>query len=254
MGTDRISVSGININYKFCNLKYIDKDVCLVFLHDALGSIKQWNDFPYNISSEMEIPALIYDRAGHGDSDDFPGKRNKYFFHKEAENLKLLLNMLRVNCSLYLIGCSDGGTIALVYASMFPENVKGVITIAAHTFVEDITVSGVKEFKKKYESSRFGKSLVHFHVNKTDSLIKNWMNLWLSRSFREWNIFNELKKIKCSVLALQGEKDEYGTSAQLKSVKENVKGKCKTKLIKGTGHFPHKEKENEVTELIKKFI
>jgi len=251
---NNITVNRKRINYQFYNLNYMDKEVCLVFLHDGLGSLKQWNDFPCKISSELKIPAFVYDRVGHGESDDLIMRRSKNFFHREAENLNRLLNKLQINCNLFLIGSSDGGTIALVYSVLFPENVKGIVTIAAHTFVEEKTISGILELKEKYTKYSVGNYLKKFHGEKTDTLFKSWTNLWLSRKFREWNIFKDLKKVKCDVLALQGDNDEYGTKAQLKSIKENVKGRCTIKLVKDANHFPHIKKEEEVFVLIKKFI
>lgn len=251
---NKILIGRKYINYELINLNYIDKDICLVFLHDGLGSIKQWKDFPEKISSDLEIPALLYDRFGNGASDNIIKTKNKNFFYQESEILNTLLNKLQINSGFFLIGASDGGTISLLYSSMFPENVKGVVTIAAHTFVEDKTISGVLELKEKYKKYNVESYLKKFHGDKTDFLFNSWAGLWLSKKFRNWNIFQDLKKVKCDVLALQGNGDEYGTIEQLKTIKKYVKGKCMIKLIKDANHFPHYKKEDEVRKLIEKFI
>ena len=242
------------INYRLYNLQYSHKDCFLVFLHDGLGSVDQLNDFPSKISDELKLPALSYDRQGHGGSDKLLLKRNKNYFSLEAKKLKILLSNLKICNNLVLIGSSDGGTISLIYASLFSEKIQGIVTIAAHTFVEEKTIAGVIDLKEKYFKSGFREHLVKYHGDKTDFLFADWMNLWLSASFRNWNIFKELKKIKCKVLALQGDIDEYGTNEQLKSIKKYIGKKCIVKLIKDANHFPHLKKKNEVIGLIKKFI
>jgi pimeloyl-ACP methyl ester carboxylesterase len=249
-----IDIYGKKINYQFLNLEYLDKNTCLVFLHDGLGSVKQWNDFPLKISNELKLPALLYDRIGHGESADSNKKRDRKFFQNESDFLNKILSKLNICVKVILIGSSDGGTISLVYASLFPDKVKGIITIAAHTFVEEETAEGVEALKEKYEKGNLKRFLNKFHSGKTDNLFYGWSDLWLSEKFRDWNIYPELKKIKCPLLAIQGSKDEYGTEAQLKTIYEYMKSECIIKLIEGAGHFPYLEKEKEVVKLIEKFI
>lgn len=242
------------INYQILNLEYLDRNTCLVFLHDALGSIKQWKDFPLKLSNDLKLPALLSDRSGHGESSESKKKRDKKFFHNESDFLKILLEKLNINIKVILVGCSDGGTISLVHAAKYAGDVCGIITIAAHTFVEDITLIGVNEFKVKYENGKIKNILSKYHSEKTDNLFYSWSELWLSKKFRNWNIFSELKKIKCPVLSIQGDKDEYGTAEQLNTIRENVKSDCTIKLIKDAGHFPHMEKEKEIIKLIGEFV
>jgi pimeloyl-ACP methyl ester carboxylesterase len=248
----QISIDGRKINYSLINIEQYGNSSLLVFLHDGLGSIRQWGSFPEKISNEMKMPALIYDRFGHGDSDDFAFKKDKNFFNKESECLNELLDALKITSKLILIGSSDGGTISLVFGAVHPAKVKGIITIAAHTFVENKTVEGVKNLIAKYIKNIFRKALEKYHSGKTEKLFRS--ELWISGEFGDWNIYNTLIKIKCPVLAVQGEKDEYGTEKQLDSILSNVKTDCNIKLINGAGHFPYLEKENEMINLIKEFV
>lgn len=250
----KIIISRGEINYRFLNLQHKHRNALLVFLHDGLGSIEQWRGFPEKISNELKFPVLLYDRFGHGESGALKEKRNREYFSRESFYLNEILISLKINSKIILVGCSDGGTISLVYSVLFPEKVAGVITIAAHTFVEEKTIIGIKNLKEKYEIGNMKKTLSLFHYEKTDDLFYGWSDLWLSEDFRNWNIFASLGKIKCPVLSMQGDEDEYGTDLQLKSIEENVKSLCTVKIIKGAKHFPYLEKENDVVFLFKEFF
>lgn len=240
-----------SISYKIIG-KEFHSDVIIVFLHDALGSISQWGSFPQRVSSVLGMPVLVYERFGHGSSDKAEDAKNKNFFKNEADILSEFLEKLNIVKNVILLGSSDGGTISLSFLSQYPEKVIAAVTIAAHTFVEDITVQGV--LNTKPNSGKLIAALKKYQPDYAESLYFGWYNLWTSSDIKDWNMFDDLKLIKCPVLAIQGDKDEYGTVEQLNAIKTNVKSICKTTLIKNAGHFPHFEKENEVIELIKKFI
>ena len=250
----RVLIDNKIISYKLIDGKSSRSSPLIVFLHDGLGSIIQWDSFPEKISSLTGFPVLVYDRPGHADSDFPDSKKNGDFFLKEAELLIKIIQNIKPDNPLILIGSSDGGTISLLFASLFPERTKTVITIAAHTFVEDKTIQGVKILKEKFLQGGFQKALSKFHKDKTNDLFLGWSDLWLSDEFRNWNIFDALKKISCPVLAIQGNMDEYGTPEQLYMIKKYVSSHCEIKVIGGTKHFPYLEKENEVSVLISEFI
>lgn len=250
----KIKIKEGNLSFRKINFEiYRDKDL-LVFLHDGLGSIRQWGSFPEKLSSELKLPALVYSRFGHNGSDDAPSEKDKGFFKREAGFLFEFLNELNFKGRTVLIGSSDGGTISLLFAAAYPEKVKAVITLAAHVFVEDITVNGVLDSVEKFRYGKFRKALEKYHGDKTESLFTGWSGLWTSVNFRDWNILSDLEKIECPVLSMQGDRDEYGTIGQLYSIKNNVKSGCRIEMIKDAGHFPYLDKCSSVIGLIKEFL
>jgi pimeloyl-ACP methyl ester carboxylesterase len=230
------------------------KSPTIVFLHDSLGCTALWRDFPNKLIDITSCNALIYDRQGYGKSCEFsePSRKQDYM-HKEAEILKEVLNFFEIENAI-LLGHSDGATIALMHAAMYPKQTKALISIGAHIFVEDITRSGISKVVAKYKTSNLHEKLAKFHFEKTDAMIKAWSDTWLSSEFRTWNIENELIKIKCPVLAIQGENDEFGSIAQLNGIKEKVEGNCEIQLIDNAKHSPHAEFPDKIITLISDFI
>ncbi|MBI5404232.1 MAG: alpha/beta hydrolase [Ignavibacteriae bacterium] len=251
---NKVKIKEGNISFQKINSEIYREKELLVFLHDGLGSIRQWGSFPEKLSGELKLPAIVYSRLGHNGSDDAPSKKDKGFFKREANCLYEILNKLNFSNKVILIGSSDGGTISLLFAATYPEKVKAVVTLAAHTFVEDVTVNGIMDSVEKFRNGNFRNALEKYHGEKTESLFAGWSGLWISANFRDWNIFSDLKRIECPVLSLQGNMDEYGTIEQLYSIKNNVKSECGIEMIKDAGHFPYFDKSKEVNGLIKEFL
>jgi len=224
----------------------------LVFLHEGLGSIGQWRDFPCLLSGAAGLPALIYDRWGHGKSDPLQGPRNIRYMHDEAlAALPEILNQLRVEKAI-LIGHSDGGSIALIFAAEHPERVSGVVTAAAHVFVEDITIKGIREAVRIFETRDLRERLRPYHGDNTESMFRGWADIWLAPEFRDWNIEEYLPAVTSPVLALQGINDEYGTPAQVDAIVRQVSGPVESLLIPDCGHVPHHQaRERVLTEVIR---
>lgn len=250
----KIKIKEGSLSFRIINYEIYRDNEFLVFLHDGLGSIRQWGSFPEKLSSELKLPALVYSRFGHNGSDDAPSEKDKEFFKREADFLFEILNVLNFKGRAVLIGSSDGGTISLLFAAAYPEKVKAVVTLAAHVFVENVTVKGVLDSVDKFRNSKFRKALEKYHGEKTENLFTGWSGLWTSVNFRDWNIFIDLKKIECPVLSLQGDRDEYGTIEQLYSIKNYVKSGCRIEMIKDAGHFPYLDKCKGVIGLIKEFL
>lgn len=254
--TEHINIgNNIKLGVKKINKNQPHKPL-LLFLHEGLGSIEQWKDFPENLCDAVNLDGIVFDRYGYGTSSPLKEKRPTNYLNIEGEkNLPLLINQLNLNQSVILIGHSDGGSIALVYASTQPKNLIGCITIAAHVFVEQISVDGIKAFTKMYEENvKLQNALKKYHGEKINSIFYGWSDTWQTAEFKKWNIEALLKKINCPVLALQGKDDEYGTEKQVKSICENVNGHCKYVMIENAAHSPHQDKPEEVLEEIKQFI
>ena len=225
----------------------------LVFLHEGLGSVGQWRDFPSILSERTGLRALVYDRWGYGNSEPFTLPRNKGYLHEEAlVSLPAVLEECGIGRTV-LIGHSDGGSIALIYASKHPEKVRAVITEAAHVFVEDVTLAGIREAVKVYAETDLGKRLARWHGDKTDRVFHGWADTWLSPGFRDWNIEEFLAGVCCPVLVIQGINDQYGTPAQVKAIERQVCGPARPLLVP-CGHVPHAEAREEVLEEMARFI
>jgi len=251
-----IDVKGKNLFIKFNN-SFKNKPT-IVFLHDSLGSVQLWRDFPEKLAEATQCNFLIYDRLGYGKS--FPmttHKRENNYMELEADLLNDLLSELNINDAI-LFGHSDGGTIALITASKYSEKVKALICEAGHIFVEDITVQGVKDALNAYRTTNLQERLQKYHGDKVDTIVKAWTEIWLSDQFKTWNIEPLLKNIACPLLFVQGENDEYGSLDQVDKTVTQVSGNSEKFIIPNVGHTPHKETPeivlNKATEFVNSII
>lgn len=226
----------------------------IIFLHDSLGCIELWKTFPEHIASKTGYNVLSYDRNGYGKSDPFTIlKRDSNYLKEEAHILGKIIEQLPTK-NIILFGHSDGGSIALLAAALFPEKIIGIITEGAHVFVEKETILGIKSAILAYKNTTLREKLYRYHGEKTDNVFRMWTETWLSEAFESWNIEEYLPKIKCPSLIIQGEKDEYGTIDQVNSITNNTFGDTNTLIIPNVGHTPHKENQEETTRHVVSFI
>ena len=226
----------------------------LVFLHEGLGSIGQWRDFPAALCMVTGLPGVVYDRWGYGKSDPVTLPRPVRYLHDEAiGTLPEVLEKCGVR-EAFLIGHSDGGTIALIYASVHPAGVLGVITEAAHVFVEDVSMKGIRQAVETYQRTDLAQRLSKHHGANAENAFRGWSETWLSPEFRSWNVEEYLPGVSCPVLAIQGADDQYGTPAQVEAIVRQVKGPATKLLVPGCGHIPHHEARAVVLGEMKRFI
>ncbi len=226
----------------------------LVFLHDSLGSIETWRDFPDRMAEAVGLDGLIYDRRGHGESDPFaPGPRSACYLHDEAAVLARLLEAQGVGEAV-LFGHSDGATIALLAAALFARGLRAVIVEGGHVFVEEPTLAGLREAAAALHATDLLARLARYHGDKAEALASAWLETWLSPQFRDWNIESELRSIHCPVLVLQGERDEYGTEAQVRAITAGVAGPACAQLFPGVGHVPHRDVADGVIRVCAEFL
>ncbi len=226
----------------------------LVFLHDSLGSVQLWRDFPERLSEAAECNVLLYDRLGYGKSYPMPThERPVNYMELEADLLNGLLTELKINNAI-LFGHSDGGTIALITAAKYPERVEAVICEAGHIFVEDITLKGVYDAWEAYKTTNLPERLQKYHGDKVEILFKAWTETWTRDDYRTWNIEYLLKNIICPLLFIQGEADEYGTLDQVEKTVSQVSGSAEKYIIPEVGHTPHKEVPEIVLQKAAEFI
>lgn len=232
-----------------------NENIILVFLHEALGSIGQWKAFPEQLCKKLQLDGFVYEREGHGHSSPFNKERTVNYLHDYAwdELNELIETAFSRDKKIILIGHSDGGTIALLYAARFPKNIVACITMAAHVINEPETIAGIKPAIDAFKAGKLV-GLEKYHGNQTEELFYAWANTWKSAEFRDWNICAEIESIRCPVLAIQGLTDQYGTEKQLELIKASVSGKVKTVLLPTCGHHPHLELPNQVVSEIQQFL
>lgn len=226
----------------------------IVFLHDSLGSVELWRDFPVKLSEATKCNVLAYDRLGYGKSNPMSThERPVNYMELEADLLNDLLAELNINNAI-LFGHSDGGTIALITAAKYPKRVEAVICEAGHIFVEDVTLKGVYDAWEAYKTTNLPERLKKYHGDKVEMLFKAWTETWTRDDYKNWNIEYLLKDITCPLLFIQGEADEYGTLDQVEKTVSQVSGSAEKYIITQIGHTPHKEVPELVLEKVTGFI
>ncbi len=227
----------------------------LVFLHEGLGSLAMWRDYPQRLCAATGARGLVYSRAGYGRSTPrTAGERWPVeFLAREADAvLPALLGALQVRESSWLIGHSDGASIALLHAARHPARVAGVVAIAPHLFVEDLSVASIEAARTTYLTTDMKARLARYHDD-PDSAFWGWNDIWLDPAFRSWNIESDMRAIGVPVLAVQGEDDEYGTMAQVEAVVRCIPHASLVKLAR-CGHSPHRDRPDELTAAVRAFL
>lgn len=229
----------------------VDKPM-IVFLHEALGSIPQWKSFPNLLCDRLNLPGVVIERSGHGKSSPISGERDEHYLHLYAdETNEVLKEILPFHHSYILVGHSDGGSIALIHAAQQHKHCIGIVTMAAHTFVENETLAGIAPAIEAFENGKLN-GLYSIHGDKTSTLFYAWAKTWNASYFRNWDLRNEIQTISIPVLAIQGANDQYRTKAQLDSI--NVLCSATIKEIPACGHHPHLEMGMEVILEIETWI
>lgn len=226
----------------------------VVFLHEGLGSISMWRDFPQRFCEQHGLRGLVFSRYGYGRSTPRPLEESlptSYLHEQALDALPLLLAHLHID-KPWLFGHSDGGSIALLYAARFPEAVSGIIVMAPHIFVEDITIAGIRKAREAFAATDLRARLARHHTD-AESVFRGWNDAWLDPAFRLWNIEDELPQISCPVLALQGEDDEYGTLEQIHGIARKAQH-ARAVALPDCGHSPHRDQPEEVSRLAGEFI
>jgi len=221
----------------------------LLLLHEGLGSVDLWRDFPATLAEATGRAALAWSRAGHGRSASCDLPRPLDYMEREATLLPDVLDALGVRRAI-LIGHSDGGSIAAL-AGCLPE-VAGLVLIAPHFFVEDCSVATIAEARRAYETGNLRLRLARHHDH-VDAAFRGWSDSWLDPGFRDWDISDCLDRIRCPVLAIQGANDPYGTRAQIDAVTARV-ADARVCLIAGARHAPHLERPDEALRAMSAFV
>jgi pimeloyl-ACP methyl ester carboxylesterase len=227
-------------------------DPTIVMLHEGLGSVALWKDFPQKLAARTGCRVLVYSRYGHGRSDKLLEKRPVAFMHHEGQVvLPELLDKLGIERPI-LLGHSDGGSISLIFAGKYPERPHALILEAPHVFVEDLSFASITQAKVNYQTTDFPQKLGRYHAH-VDATFWGWNDVWLDPEFRSWNIEEYLPAIRCPILCIQGEDDEYGTIAQVKAIRARVPG-TEVVMLPNCKHSPHRDQPEATLERMAEFV
>jgi pimeloyl-ACP methyl ester carboxylesterase len=230
----------------------------MVFLHEGLGSVAMWREFPQELCKALGMRGLVYSRPGYGRSTPrAPGEKwAPDFMHRQADEvLPALLKRLRIEAQrqpLWLFGHSDGASIALLYAAHHPHDVAGAVLLAPHIMVEDICVRSIAKACDAYRSSGLRERLAKYHDD-VDSAFHGWNDIWLDPRFRAWSIEAELGSIRCPLLAVQGKDDEYGTLEQVRGIARRVP-RTRVLELDACGHSPHRDQPEAVIAAVQNLV
>jgi pimeloyl-ACP methyl ester carboxylesterase len=245
-----VNVRGRSLEYR--RIAAAADSPTLVFLHEGLGSISQWRDFPARVVAATGLPAIVYARYGHGQSDVLRQPHGVDFMHRVAlESLPEFLRQLGIEQPI-LIGHSDGASIALIYAGA-GHPLRGLVAMAPHVFVEDIGIDSIAAAKRAFETTDLPQKLARHHRDASKTFY-GWNDVWLAPEFRNWNIEGFLPAIKCPLLAIQGHDDEYGSMAQVDAIARQAGGPVEVLKLEQCGHSPQKDQPEIVATAIVGFV
>lgn len=238
--------NGATINYRWINPEL--RGPVIVFLHEGLGSIAQWKSYPELLCKRLRLPGFIYDRQGHGLSSELTSKRDETYLENYATfELPQIVEAQLKDRELILYGHSDGGSIALIYASCNPGKVHALVTEAAHIYVEQITWDGIQPVIDAFkQQTQLFFSLIKYHGEKTTETFYAWANTWAKKKESNWNISHYLERISAPLLAFQGKDDQYATEKHLFDICNGVAGSNQSVLINNCKHSPFLEQQEIV--------
>jgi len=217
-----------------------------VMLHEGLGSVSMWKDFPAQLADATRSTVVVYSRYGYGRSAPVRGPRSVRYMHDEAlVALPQFLDALGIDNPI-LFGHSDGGSIALIYAGGSGRRVAGIVTLAPHVFVEDVSVASIAAAKVAFETTSLRERLGRYHDD-VDGVFRGWNDIWLRPEFRSWNIEEYLPRVSCPVLAIQGADDEYGSLHQIRRI-AHAAADVELLCLANCGHSPHRDQPQKVLE------
>ena len=231
-----------------------DRAPTLVLLHEGLGCVKLWRDFPAALQAETGCGVFAYSRFGYGNSDTVTLPRPLTYMHEEASDvLPEVLDRVGIERAI-LVGHSDGGSIAAIYAGATQDTrLAGVVLMAAHFFVEELNIAAIARIGTNYETGDLRTRLARYHRD-VDGAFHGWSGTWLDPDFRAFDIAGYLEAIRVPILALQGQDDPYGSEAQLRVLNHHARVPTRTLLVQGARHSPHLESPVETLSTIAAFV
>lgn len=248
------TIDGVSLEYQLLSPPQ-SSDLTLVFLHEGLGCVAMWHDFPRQVAQLTGCRVLTYSRAGYGSSDPCQLPRPLSFMHDEGLRvLPKILAEAEIQKAI-LVGHSDGASIALINAGgIVDARIQGLILMAPHVFVEEITLASIRDARTAYETTDLRQRLARYHGDNVESAFLGWNQAWLDPDFLNWNLETYLPQIEVPVLLLQGEEDNYGTIRQLEKITEQLPQQAEMALLPECGHSPFRDRPSETLQLIADFL
>lgn len=250
-----VELSGGPIEFEWSRKPASALEPTIVLLHEGLGCLELWRDFPAALQQATGMPVLSYSRYGYGRSAPCALPRPLSYMHDEArEVLPELLLSLGVRRHI-LVGHSDGGSIALIYAgSRKRRGLLGIATMAAHIFAEEFGLKSIADARTAYAKGALDQALRRYHGDNTEYAFRGWADTWLDPKFRDWNLEEFLPKINVPVLVMQGFDDQYGTPLQVKRIAAGIGGRCTTLMLSECGHAPQKDQRDATLQALRGFM
>jgi pimeloyl-ACP methyl ester carboxylesterase len=249
----RLSVDGVALECERHGDPATGPEAPLVFLHEGLGSLTQWQGFPTDLCTRTGRPGLAWARAGHGRSQPRSGQRDVDYMHHEARVvLPEVLDRFGVDRPV-LVGHSDGASIALIAAAALPDRFAGLVLMAPHVIVEPCTLAGIAAAGEAFRAGALSRRLARHHDD-IERLFWSWHDAWLSPPFEDWDLTGLLRSVRAPVLLIQGDADQYGTMRQLDLIEQGVTGTVTRVELAGCGHSPHAERREATVEAVVSFL
>ncbi|HZP78253.1 MAG TPA: alpha/beta hydrolase [Pseudolabrys sp.] len=248
-----LDIAGQRLEYRMIGPRP-DAAPTLVLLHEGLGSVGLWGDFPDRLAKATGAGVLVYSRAGYGQSSPITLPRPLSYMHDEANDvLPQVLDAIGFRHGL-LVGHSDGASIVAIYAGTHQDHrIRGLVLIAPHFFTEEMGLAAIAETAKAYEATDLREKLARWHAD-PDNTFHGWCDAWLDPEFRKWDITEELAYIRVPILIVQGEDDQYGTTAQLQAAKEECYCPVDVALVPKAKHSPHRDVPGETLAVTSDFV
>lgn len=250
--TGFLSIGGASLEYKWLAPQSAEAPT-IVMLHEGLGSVGLWGDFPEKLQQATGAGIFLYSRAGYGQSSSVALPRPLDYMQREAlDVLPKILDAISFKRGL-LLGHSDGASIAAIYAGSHQDHrLQGIALIAPHFVVEDVSVKSIAAIKTTFETTDLRAKLARWHRD-VDNAFYGWNGAWLDPKFRDWDICEYLAYIRVPVLVVQGKDDQYGTLRQVEIAQEECYCPVDVKIISAAGHSPHRESPQATLEAIEQF-
>ncbi|MBU9582554.1 alpha/beta fold hydrolase [Burkholderia multivorans] len=218
----------------------------ILLLHDSLGCVELWRDFPERLAAATQRDVIAYDRLGFGRSDPHRGTLATTFVRDEAHHaFRAVLEQFGVD-AFVAFGHSVGGGMAVGCAAAYPERCRALVTVAAQAFVETRTLNGIRDAGRQFDEPGQLDRLARYHGDKAEWVLRAWVDTWLSPAFRDWSLDEDLPRVRCATLAIHGEQDEYGSDAHPKRIAARVAGPSSYLMLGACGHMPHRERTDDV--------
>lgn len=226
----------------------------LVLMHDSLGSVALWRDFPERLRDATGRRVIAYDRLGFGRSDARSAPPSLHFIAEEATTgFAALREQLGID-RFAVLGHSVGGGMSVHIAARWPAECEALVTLAAQAMVEERTLAGLRAARATFAAPAQRERLARHHGDKAAWVLAAWLDTWLSPAFADWSLAPVLPQVRCKVLALHGADDEYGSAAHPRLIGALVRGPARVEILPGVGHMPHRERPDEIVRLVADFL